>query len=995
MVGWWLFATLVIATMGMDVVKEKDYFFSVMVHVRDETYSILEFTQVLVLLIITVVTEFCLSLISFTLCPFNVLPTDVITLIIYDGLFLIQHYLEEGAEHVFIFNDQSASNDIIQSLQCLDSRFYTVYDSSYFSGSDDAESVPFQKMYSSLRNLSEWLLVVNSGEFITSRAAPERNIKDILVRYLSHCSIISIPELTFLWSNRTAAVPPGNVRYTLKYRHGLDRKYEANAQHVPTTYQTSSNKILVQTSRVSVFKQGSVGFFEGDDGGTVCIPRSVGTMSCAANLPPHAAQSYAAVKQSPDKNLGSYTALNQLGSYELPKWCPFATSFRSSQSPSQTLMLEEDIENMQLIAFYFPTVSVSTVDDSERLNRQLRSSSGRSHKHQHHSHAQDASRLAIFDDFITSIRRQKRLHQSLFIKTAELFRTCPGYMDHIPAAVPSIPDGSLQFSHHLERTGGRGVQHLSEREYFLAAMVVIPYDGNGPNSPDEEFEYSIIEFMQHSIEEGFDHVFFFFMDEGGGGGTSPAADEVERPAHRALGCVDAHFYTAYNRSHLVINPERILTPEDALSAMYTDLGVKARSEWLAVLEIDDFITSRAYPQLSVREVLTDHLSLCNMVSVPLNSFVWGTQDGNPRNNVRYSLFFRVGYGQAYSVSASDALPKPPPGQPEPIKPSKNAAKRKVEGEENDDDEEGREVDQRWQGESNVLIFRADNVPDFRSVQTARFGLAAYMCIPHTEPQMKCAAQLRHITRTTATSERSESSDSNWGGGKEAQQAEAAAELDFQAFDAVPQQPQSRYYLDVYNRSQGLPQFCPFRNQFRAMGPAARTYLTESDIDKLQLASFRYRVRSQQMWDATSAATSAMNQHQHMDSSDGMPLATNADIYDDFMHSVRRKARSNHPFFLRADSTVGRCPARYFDAAATLPYPHKAVPEPPRANSVRKFQQDVGTPKHFLSVMVIVKDEIDSIIEFMQVSGLICTYGFHLIHPSLFIFKILQFCAFSS
>lgn len=342
----------------------------------------------------------------------------------------------------------------------------------------------------------------------------------------------------------------------------------------------------------------------------------------------------------------------------------------------------------------------------------------------------------------------------------------------------------------------------------------------------------ILELMKHYIEEGADHIFLFDDDSSDGMGGE------------VLSCVDKKYYTVYNKSHF--NSTTRFTQHQGYSKMYIDMKVRQRTKWLAVVDADEFITSRAFPKLTIRELLlSDILNSCGIISIPWILYSWGDQITDPHNKFRSTLFYRMGYDEKYNRNA-----------PEDSK-----------------------FHERWNGESNKVIFQTAKVFDYQQTHNAKFGdmeNGDLVCIPSTKPMLKCVNDI-------------------------------ANNINFDYFKAIPMVP-DLHYKDMYGDSQGLPQFCPYNNRFTAVRSTYRTWINEEDIPYLVLGCVHYRIKSQEDWDRKTSGD-RFNAWEY--EGQKVRYANRADIYDDFMISERVPNKLSHPNYTIAQEMFSKCSSKYY------------------------------------------------------------------------------------
>ena len=228
---------------------------------------------------------------------------------------------------------------------------------------------------------SDWVIMVDGDEFITSRAEPNRTIKEILQADYKHCGIVSVPWIIYSWGHQVST-PNNTVRYQLNYRWMLDEEHAVpNTQPYPFKWRNRhvegiEAKVIVNTTSVRSLGQSlHSSMFSGPvTSGTVCVPRVDGPLSCAAEISANHTrlQSFAAVPQSPNKNRGYYIDLH--GSHEgLEQWCPYGNEILSHQSPDHLCIKESDIDKLRLATFHY---QVKSKEDWERKKGKSRHFNG-------------------------------------------------------------------------------------------------------------------------------------------------------------------------------------------------------------------------------------------------------------------------------------------------------------------------------------------------------------------------------------------------------------------------------------------------------------------------------------------------------------------------------------------------------------------------------------------------------------------------------------------
>ena len=225
-----------------------------------------------------------------------------------------QHYIEEGVDHIFIY-DEGSKDGSIESISCIDAKFYTVYTQQLLglelestgggtgtgsaSGTSQLRQQPHLQqtvldriyIHSGVRSRTEWLAVLEVQDFISSRAQPfaSKTLRQLLTTSsLRHCSAISVPTVEF-------SLPKDSPRtlQSIKNSFRLSVQHRTSASGFISTHGTGvgagtgigaavvENKVILRTERVSTLSAGRSymddartqrSFFADNDGGTVCIP---------------------------------------------------------------------------------------------------------------------------------------------------------------------------------------------------------------------------------------------------------------------------------------------------------------------------------------------------------------------------------------------------------------------------------------------------------------------------------------------------------------------------------------------------------------------------------------------------------------------------------------------------------------------------------------------------------------------------------------------------
>ena len=139
----------------------------------------------------------------------------------------VTHYLEEGAEHIFIVDDNSRPGSIEAPLANISRALFSVIPASCRHHTKERQVrhhkyewqvCEYNSMLPVLRSKTKWVAVVDADEFIASRAFPERTIASILHEELAVCDDVVVPWILYSWDGRLHNPPPGELRTTLTTR---------------------------------------------------------------------------------------------------------------------------------------------------------------------------------------------------------------------------------------------------------------------------------------------------------------------------------------------------------------------------------------------------------------------------------------------------------------------------------------------------------------------------------------------------------------------------------------------------------------------------------------------------------------------------------------------------------------------------------------------------------------------------------------------------------
>ena len=165
----------------------------------------------------------------------------------------IQHYLSEGADHVYIY-DTAHSKGTFDAIKCLNSQYYTVFERDMFHNHGAPSFSPYTAVYEAISAETEWLTVAGTHEFISGVAKPLMPMRSMLEEEFKSCGIVSIP------------MP--------QLRAERDLKSGKNISLV-------SNRMVFKTKKVLYFSQDYAHF---QTVGTVCLAHSNASSACASKL---------------------------------------------------------------------------------------------------------------------------------------------------------------------------------------------------------------------------------------------------------------------------------------------------------------------------------------------------------------------------------------------------------------------------------------------------------------------------------------------------------------------------------------------------------------------------------------------------------------------------------------------------------------------------------------------------------------------------------------
>ena len=347
---------------------------------------------------------------------------------------------------------------------------------------------------------------------------------------------------------------------------------------------------------------------------------------------------------------------------------------------------------------------------------------------------------------------------------------------------------------------------------------------------------SILESVRHYLEEGADHIFIY--------DKSPA-DDIKQE----LKCLDNRFYSVYNDSRVL---DKAVKKNTALKGLGTQIGyqhmlydvIKEKTDWLAVVDSDEFITSRAMPNTTIRAMIKSKLFKCAVISVPYLLFSWGATKTTPRNDLRKTLNYRWSFDPRFSVkeaATAASLSRSFPGEQRSSYDAENTPAGGVRHHHSQ-----HSFRDRHDFVENRLLFRTASVTEFDQHHAMLKSDEDVVCVPHTERQLQCA-------KDPMVSKR----------------------------------------------------FCPSFTQYQSVDESMKyTAMHEKDVDKLLLGCFHYQVKSWADWaDLKTARSQPLSLE---DDKRYATTANRMNVQDDFMTKVRAPARLNHIAQVGADKTMARC-----------------------------------------------------------------------------------------
>ena len=174
----------------------------------------------------------------------------------------VVHYVDEGAEHVFILDDQSRAGSVRAALVNVSTDLYTVVRTSFAlnnhgAGAYSSQAAVLTAALPFLRGVTKWVAVVDADEFIASRAFPGRPVAAILREELQMCDSVSVPWIIYSWGGRQHDPPRGELRATLKTRWDFVTRM-ASSRVDPSKFRDAGGLIQKFRDRVDAIEVKSI-----------------------------------------------------------------------------------------------------------------------------------------------------------------------------------------------------------------------------------------------------------------------------------------------------------------------------------------------------------------------------------------------------------------------------------------------------------------------------------------------------------------------------------------------------------------------------------------------------------------------------------------------------------------------------------------------------------------------------------------------------------------
>jgi hypothetical protein len=324
----------------------------------------------------------------------------------------VRHYLEEGVDHIYIYDGHGAQH-LRTELECVDPRFFTIIPS--LTNVRSASKLR-QKVYDLIRAKTEWLLQVDTDDYISSRSNPEITLRELLeTGRHAMCPVIAIPSLNYAWGD-TQTTPVGSIRTSLTHRWGYGSEFssryntsiENDEGRFTRGYENVDNRVLFRTDSVESVRTNSAVQAEK---GNVCVSSSKEQLRCSlvAAEQPKARTATADSPANPSASGEDNSAL-----LTLPQYCPHHTIYRARRSPSAVHLVEADIPHLSLAGHHY------RIPSWQEWRRRARISP---HEYQE-SAVTLANRMDVSDDFMLRRAEARREHPQQRLAERALQR-CP------------------------------------------------------------------------------------------------------------------------------------------------------------------------------------------------------------------------------------------------------------------------------------------------------------------------------------------------------------------------------------------------------------------------------------------------------------------------------------------------------------------------------------------------------------------------------------------
>jgi hypothetical protein len=286
------------------------------------------------------------------------------------GLYLnefVRHYLEEGVDHFYIHNAKDYSRTYSE-LACVDNTYFTVLPTLGTTNTAHLRSL----IYDMVRNESKWIIMVDSDDFMGSRANPSDTLRSVLeVGALAEkCEIVAVPTLTFIVNDAQRA-SINKVRSSFVHREGYDESraivpretaalpvglYSAASKSAGekkfssaqlSRYNAARNRMIYKTSAVKALSGLSGQARKSSKRHRICVSSVQRTLSCVGKT---VAAIYPRLPAEVvrDKTVAQLVANSSLSLLPLPKYCPRFNKYRARHSDQYTHLEEADVEYLSL-----------------------------------------------------------------------------------------------------------------------------------------------------------------------------------------------------------------------------------------------------------------------------------------------------------------------------------------------------------------------------------------------------------------------------------------------------------------------------------------------------------------------------------------------------------------------------------------------------------------------------------------------------------------------